>query len=149
MRFWISMLLVVIIDQISKWLVISNMEFGNSIPLIKGIISLTYVQNQGAAFGLFAGNTWIFIVSAVLAVLVISVYNYRNPLPYNIQIILGLITGGAIGNLIDRFRYQYVIDFFDLGWWPVFNVADMAIVCGGILLIIYTFKSEEQDKADV
>lgn len=149
MRFWISMLLVVIIDQISKWLVISNLEFGNSIPLIKGIISLTYVQNQGAAFGLFAGNTWIFIVSAVLAVLVISVYNYRNPLPYNIQIILGLITGGAIGNLIDRFRYQYVIDFFDLGWWPVFNVADMAIVCGGILLIIYTFKSEEQDKADV
>lgn len=149
MRFWISMLLVVIIDQISKWLVISNMEFGNSIPLIKGIISLTYVQNQGAAFGLFAGNTWIFIVSAVLAVLVISVYNYRNPLPNNIQIILGLITGGAIGNLIDRFRYQYVIDFFDLGWWPVFNVADMAIVCGGILLIIYTFKSEEQDKADV
>ncbi len=149
MRFWISMLLVVIIDQISKWLVISNMEFGNSIPLIKGIISLTYVQNQGAAFGLFAGNTWIFIVSAVLAVLVISVYNYRNPLPNNIQIILGIITGGAIGNLIDRFRYQYVIDFFDLGWWPVFNVADMAIVCGGILLIIYTFKSEEQDKADV
>ena len=149
MRFWFSMLLVVIVDQISKWLVISNMEFGNSIPLIKGIISLTYVQNQGAAFGLFAGNTWIFIVSAVLAVLVISVYNYRNPLPNNIQIILGLITGGAIGNLIDRFRYQYVIDFFDLGWWPVFNVADMAIVCGGILLIIYTFKSEEQDKADV
>lgn len=149
MRFWLSMLLVVVFDQITKWLVVSNMEFGNSIPLIKGIISLTYVQNQGAAFGLFAGNTWVFIVSAALVVLAVSFYNYKNPLPHNIQIILGLITGGAIGNFIDRFRYQHVIDFFDLGWWPVFNIADMAIVCGGILLIIYTFKSEEQDKADV
>lgn len=146
MFFWLYILIIVILDQFSKWLVVSYMEPGASIPLIEGVISLTHVQNQGAAFGLFAGNTWFFITSAVVLVLVISIYNYKNPLSKCLQIILGLICGGAIGNFIDRFRYQYVVDFFDLGWWPVFNIADMAIVCGGILLIIYTFKNEEKDK---
>ncbi len=148
MRFWFTMITVIIIDQISKWLVVSNMDLGQSRTFIKGIMNLTYVQNQGAAFGLFDGNTWLFLVSAVVVVAVITYYNYKHPLPFNLQIILGLVTGGACGNFIDRILYQYVVDFFDLGWWPVFNVADIAIVCGGILLIIYTFKYGEKEETN-
>ncbi len=148
MRLWFTMITVIVLDQISKWLVVSNIQLGQSQPLIKGVINLTYVQNQGAAFGLFDGNTWLFIVSAALVVAAISFYHYKHPLPNHLQIILGLITGGAVGNFIDRLLHQYVIDFFDLGWWPVFNIADMAIVCGGILLIIYTYKYEEHEKAN-
>ncbi|HPF43683.1 MAG TPA: signal peptidase II [Syntrophomonadaceae bacterium] len=146
MRLWFTMLTVIVLDQISKWLVVSNMELGQSQPLIKGVINLTYVQNQGAAFGLFDGNTWLFIVSAAVVVAAISIYHFKHPIPNHLQISLGLITGGAVGNFIDRSLYRYVIDFFDLGWWPVFNIADMAIVCGGILLIIYTFKYEKQEQ---
>lgn len=146
MRFWFTIIAVVVLDQLSKWLVVSNMQYGESLPLIEGIISLTYVRNQGAAFGLFAGNTWLFIACALLVVVIISIYNYKNPLVGCLQIILGLVCGGAMGNFIDRFRYHYVVDFFDLGWWPVFNIADMAVVCGGVLLIIYTFRIEKKDK---
>ena len=148
MRFWFTMITVIIIDQISKWLVVNNMVLGESRPFIKGIMNLTYVQNQGAAFGLFDGSTWLFIISAVVVVAAVIYYNLKHPLPFNMQIILGLITGGACGNFIDRFLYQYVVDFFDLGWWPVFNIADMAIVIGGILLIIYTFKYEVKEETN-
>ena len=146
MRFWLSMLIITMLDRLSKWLVVSNFEAGESRPFIDGFMQLTYVQNQGAAFGLFGGQTWLFMLSALVVVVAVSLYNYRHPLPGNIQVILGLITGGALGNFIDRSLYRYVIDFFDLGWWPVFNIADMALVCGGILLIIYTFKYEKQEQ---
>ncbi|MDD3893705.1 MAG: signal peptidase II [Syntrophomonadaceae bacterium] len=146
MRFWFTMIIIILFDQLSKWLVVSNIEPGQSLPLIQGIIDLTYVQNRGAAFGLFDGSIWLFIICAIVVVAAISIYNFRHPLPGSMQIILGLITGGASGNFIDRFFHQYVIDFFDLGWWPVFNIADMALVCGGILLIIYTYKYEENEK---
>ena len=68
--------------------------------------------------------------------IILVVINSKQRLPVTMQVIFGLIMAGAIGNLLDRLRLNYVVDFFDLGWWPVFNIADMAIVCGAILLVI-------------
>ncbi len=135
MYFWLSLIIVLIADQLSKWVVIQNMAVGDSFPFIEGVLHLTYVQNRGAAFGILQGYSWIFLICALIVVFALIYYNLRNKILTGDQIIMGLIVGGATGNLIDRWQYNYVIDFFDLRWWPVFNIADMAIVCAGILLI--------------
>ncbi|MGR6835663.1 signal peptidase II [Syntrophomonas erecta] len=143
MRFWLSFILVLIFDQVSKWQVTTWLSLGESHPLINGFLYLTYVQNQGAAFGILPGKSWFFIVAAALVMFGLVVYNLRHPLPDFLRIILGIIVGGAAGNFVDRWRFNYVIDFLDLRWWPVFNLADMAIVGGAILLIIYVLRHEE------
>jgi signal peptidase II len=145
MRFWLTMLLVFIIDQLSKLWVIHNFEPGESRPFLDHILSLTYVQNQGAAFGILQGHANVFLVAAALVIVVLIVFNSRHKQPHSMQIISGLIVAGALGNLLDRIRLNYVVDFFDLGWWPVFNIADMAIVCGGILLVIKLFMDEKEE----
>lgn len=145
MRFWLTMLLVFIIDQLSKLWVIYNFNPGESRPFLDHILSLTYVQNQGAAFGILQGHANVFLVAAALVIVVLIVFNSRHKQPHSMQIISGLIVAGALGNLLDRVRLNYVVDFFDLGWWPVFNIADMAIVCGGILLVIKLFMDEKEE----
>lgn len=143
MRFWLTMLLVLIADQLSKLWVVHNFEPGESRIVLDQVLYLTYVQNQGAAFGILPGRSWLFLVGALLVVVVFVILNSRRRQSKSVQVITGLITAGALGNVIDRVRLQYVIDFFDLGWWPVFNIADIAIVSGAILLIIILFRDEK------
>lgn len=136
-RFWLTIMGVLAVDQFSKYLVMDRLMLGESRPLIEQVFYLTYVHNPGAAFGILAGKAWFFLMCAALVIIVMTVYNaYYHP-PGVAQLAMGLIVGGAIGNFIDRIRFNAVIDFFDLYWWPVFNVADMAIVSGGILLVFY------------
>ncbi len=136
MRFWLTTLLVLAIDQLSKLWVVNNFTPGESRALLGQVLSLTYVQNQGAAFGILPGRSWLFFICALLVILILVVLNSSQRQPAGLQVIFGLIMAGAVGNLLDRLRLNYVVDFFDLGWWPVFNVADMAIVCGAILLAL-------------
>mgnify|MGYP000874263778 FL=1 len=136
MRFWLTTLLVLIIDQLSKFWIANNFAPGESQVVLDQILWLTYVQNQGAAFGILPGHSWLFFICAILVIVILVAINSKQRLPAAMQMIFGLITAGAIGNLLDRLRLNYVVDFLDLGWWPVFNVADMAIVCGGILLVL-------------
>lgn len=136
MRFWLTTLLVLAIDQLSKLWVVNNFTPGESRALLGQVLSLTYVQNQGAAFGILPGRSWLFFICALLVILILVVLNSSQRQPAGMQVIFGLIMAGAMGNLLDRLRLNYVVDFFDLGWWPVFNIADMAIVCGGILLVL-------------
>ncbi|HBQ26163.1 MAG TPA: signal peptidase II [Syntrophomonas sp.] len=136
MRFWLTTLLVLIIDQLSKFWIANNFAPGESQVVLDQILWLTYVQNQGAAFGILSGHSWLFFICAILVIVILVAINSKQRLPAAMQMIFGLITAGAIGNLLDRLRLNYVVDFLDLGWWPVFNVADMAIVCGGILLVL-------------
>ncbi len=110
------------------------------------VLWLTYVQNQGAAFGILQGHSWLFFICAILVIVILVVINSKQHLPATMQLIFGLIMAGAIGNLLDRLRLNYVVDFFDLGWWPVFNVADMAIVCGGILLVLKLLWDEKGEQ---
>ncbi len=132
--------LIVLSDQLSKWAAHAWLEPLQSVPLIPGILHLTYVRNTGAAFGLLRGWASLFIVLAVLIAGWLSLeLTRRHHAPLN-RLGLALVLGGAVGNLIDRLRIGSVIDFIDLRVWPVFNLADSAITIGVGLLIWGTLR---------
>ena len=136
-------LVVVILDQFSKYIVVENMALGESIPIIEEVFHLTYILNPGAAFGMFAHNRLFFIAIAVIVIGII-IWARREILasPWEVKAGCGLFLGGAIGNLIDRARQGLVIDFFDFRIWPVFNIADIAICIGAGLIIWNLLKTE-------
>jgi len=142
---WLSLsLLVLILDQASKWLVVQSMQLYQSIPLLPGF-NLTYVHNTGAAFSLLseAGGwqRWFFALIALAISVILTLWLMRLKKNETLMAAaLSLILGGAIGNLIDRLLYGYVIDFLDLyyqNWhWPAFNIADSAICVGVALMLL-------------
>ena len=134
MRFVIIALSVLVLDRISKLWIVGNFSLQESRPCIDGVVWLTYIHNQGAAFGIMPGKSWLFLSLAVIMIIGVIIYIMRYPVTLAVKYSLGLLIGGAIGNFWDRLQLGYVIDFIDLHWWPVFNVADMAIVVGGLLL---------------
>ena len=116
---------------------------GHSVPVIPSILHLTHVQNTGAAFGLFQGYPQTFAVLAVVvAVWVVVELTRKRPRPWPADTGLLLILGGSLGNLIDRLRFGYVIDFIDVRVWPVFNIADSAITIGVGLLLWQVFRRQ-------
>ncbi len=126
---------VVGVDQLSKYLIRANMEMGQSIPR-EGPVGLHYTTNTGGAFGLFANQTFLLTMAAVIGIAVLVLYlRYLPPRSTLLKVGLGLDLGGAIGNLIDRLRLGAVTDFIDIGFWPVFNLADSAIVVGTFLIV--------------
>src|SRR5438477_10863099 len=130
-------LLVLLADQVTKSLAREHLHQGGarSVALIGEYIRLTYVENRGAAFGLLQNQTAFFVLVGVVVIAVISVsFRYMTNPSLLLIACLGLQMGGAIGNLIDRIRSGYVVDFIDLTFWPVFNLADSAIVVGVVLL---------------
>ena len=139
--FYFAFALAIITDQLSKAWAMASLRALGSMPLIPGCLSLTYVKNTGIAFGLFAGQGLLvagFIV--VLAVIAFSFVRGVNWAGWEANLVGGCLCGGAIGNLVDRIRQGYVVDFFDayLGphHWPVFNVADSLIcVCVGWIVV--------------
>ena len=137
MYFLLVALLVIIFDQLTKYYVVSNFYLGESVPVIENIFHWTYILNPGAAFGMFEGSRWFFVVIAI-GVLVGIWYmkDEINEGGWMMQYGAALFGGGAIGNLIDRARSGLVIDFFDFRIWPVFNVADIAI-CVGVSMILW------------
>jgi signal peptidase II len=113
------------------------MELGQSIPS-EGLVRFTYATNTGGAFGLFANQTFLLALAAVVAITVLVLYLRYLPRESTLlNVGLGLDLGGAIGNLIDRVRLGKVTDFIDIGAWPVFNLADSAIVVGTFLITYY------------
>ena len=129
--------LVVIADQLSKFLIRTNLDLGQSMPE-DGLVRLSYVRNTGAAFGLLANQTFLIILTAVVGIVVLLLY-YSYP-PFGrlpVRVGLGLLLGGSVGNLVDRLRSGYVTDFIDLRVWPVFNLADSAIVVGVAILAYF------------
>jgi signal peptidase II len=126
---------VVFLDQLTKYLAVKYLMLIGSYPVIKNFFHLTYVENKGAAFGMLQNKTLFFIVITVIvgAVLIYSMIKLPGNSVYNYT--LAMILGGAIGNLIDRVRLGYVVDFIDFKFFPaVFNVADSFIVIGAIIL---------------
>jgi len=135
---------VVALDQITKLWVRSNITLYESVPVF-GCLSLTNVRNTGSAFGLFVNQAFLLSLIGVVGVVAILLF-YRYFSKSNLLGVsaLSLVFGGAIGNLIDRFRFGYVTDFIDVRlWhdyhWPSFNVADSAITVGSIMLIFFIF----------
>ena len=140
-------LLVYLLDRISKYLVVTRMEPAETIPLIRGFFHITYVKNAGAAFGVLQDKRWFFIAVTLLimALMVYLVFTMgKKDLLFSLT--LGLITGGATGNLTDRLQSGLVTDFLDFrGIWPyIFNIADSSLVVGVFLLAIQIFLMEKK-----
>jgi signal peptidase II len=147
-------LLVLILDQWTKGIVTRNFDVHQSRNVIAGFFDLTYVQNSGAAFGLFASvdsslKAIILNSVAILVFLIVSGYALRTShRSVRLQLGFALILGGAVGNLMDRVRFGYVVDFLDFSisghHWPAFNVADAAICVGVGLLFLDMLRGEEE-----
>ncbi|WP_017753652.1 signal peptidase II [Calidifontibacillus oryziterrae] len=155
MIYYIIALIVIVIDQWSKWLIVKNMELGESISIIDHFFYLTSHRNKGAAWGILQGQMWFFYI--VTAIVIVAVIYYISKIAKKQPLLgwaLGLILGGAIGNFIDRLIRKEVVDFFDFYLdfffftynYPIFNVADSALVVGVILIIIHTFIDSKKAK---
>ncbi len=139
--------LIFLLDQSSKFFVSGKLKLNESIPVIKGVFHISLIHNYGAAFGILKNNLPLFIFSAVFAVILISrtlKKNKHQKLSLN-NISLSLILAGALGNLVDRLRFGYVIDFLDFRIWPVFNLADSAITIGAVLLGWFMLRKNVSD----
>jgi|ERR1051326_962563 len=144
-HYFLIAFVVLILDQLTKWLVTYNLPLHDTVRVLPGLFQVTHVENQGAAFGLFADSPsqWrIFglILFSVIALIVVSVLLWRNGHKMSWSgVALSLILGGALGNLWDRVFQGHVVDFLDFylgnSHWPAFNLADSAIVVGAFLLI--------------
>ncbi|MBI2304713.1 MAG: signal peptidase II [Chloroflexi bacterium] len=139
LTFFLVALVILAGDQLSKWWISSHLLLGESLPP-GGPFRLTYVTNTGSAFGLFANQTFLLILVGIMGMGVIFIM-FRYSLRGEVWLLvsLGLQMGGAVGNLVDRIRLGYVVDFLDFRFWPAFNVADSAIVVGVGLLSLLLF----------
>ncbi len=152
MLFSIISLLLVALDQISKFATLKYLKPVFSIEVIKDILSFTYVENRGAAFGILQNARFVFIVFTIIAIAVLIWYKYKHrPQGILINTSLCLVLSGAVGNMIDRIFRGFVVDMIEVTFidYPVFNVADCFVVVGTILMIIYIlFVYKEPKKAD-
>lgn len=138
----IIVLLLAVIDQISKYFVLELLKFSNPVILINNFLRLNYVENRGAAFGILQNQQLFFIVVTSVVILAVVFYRIRyNRFNKVANLSLDLIIAGAVGNLVDRVRLNYVVDFIDVNFWgfydfPVFNFADICVVVGTLLLAL-------------
>lgn len=129
----------VILDQISKILVLAYL-YGEQVTLIEGVLRFTYVENRGMAFGLLADHRWVFLICSVIGIALMAFYLFRYVTRTPSRVGLALVIGGGIGNMIDRVRLGFVVDFIDFCafdfWVWVFNVADAAVTVGAVIFAL-------------
>ena len=138
---------VILVDQITKALVLKHIPLYESIPIIPGFFSLTHVHNPGGAFGFMARNVspfrhWLFLIAAMIALGLILYFYHQTPKTHRtLGFSLALIFGGAVGNMIDRIQFAKVVDFLDVYvadlHWPTFNIADSCVTVGVIIFIFH------------
>jgi signal peptidase II len=148
---------VVALDQVTKWWIRRTLELHEFRPLIEGLLSLSHIRNRGAAFGILQDadlphQSVIFSVVSLLALAAIAFYALRLPAEARLpRLALSLVLGGAVGNLVDRIRFGYVVDFIHVYWkhhqWPDFNAADSAITVGVTLLLLDMLRTPEGGSA--
>jgi signal peptidase II len=143
----------VILDQLSKLWIIGSFELGESREVLSGILNWTYIQNKGAALGMLSEHRWVFmILSAVLIAAILLFIVFSKEITRPLVVVLAMILGGGIGNMIDRFAYGYVIDFIDVKFLPfwkwIFNVADIFVTVGAVLLAAVYILTELKRKKE-
>lgn len=153
LKYYLLALVIVIIDQITKWMVATEMALGERIPIIEQVFYLTSHRNKGAAFGILQGQMWFFYI--ITTVVIIGIIYYMQKEAKNSRlfgIALGLILGGAIGNFIDRLFRGEVVDFIDtyiFGYdFAIFNVADASLCIGVGLLFVKMIGDERRQKKE-
>jgi signal peptidase II len=150
---WVTVILIA--DQLTKFIVDQTMPLHHSIPIIDDLFSLTYIRNTGAAFGILSGSAaafrlpFLLLFSTVAIVFIILMLRRLPDRETGLITALAFILGGAIGNLIDRIAYGEVIDFLDFYWsrfhWPAFNLADSFITIGVLITVYYLIKAKGED----
>jgi len=139
--YFIIIVFVVALDQLTKYLIKANLDLNSTIPLLDGIFHITYIQNSGAAFSMFQNKTGFLIAMQLTVITIVLVYLIKRQKKEHwcLLVSLSLIAAGGIGNLIDRAINGYVVDFLDFRFWPIFNVADISVCVGCGLLVVYMF----------
>jgi len=163
LRYYIYALIVLVLDQITKWVIVNKMTLDETRPVIGEFFEITSHRNRGAAFGILQNQRWFFIIITIIVVIGIIWYmrkTYKEGhklMPFA----LSLLLGGAVGNFVDRLLFGEVVDFlkfrFQFNWfgtpvdytYPIFNVADSAIVVGVALIFIDSFISWRKEKRGV
>lgn len=148
---FVLFVLLVFVDQGTKYLAVMRLKDHASVPIISGVFELHYLENRGAAFGMLQNQKVFFIFIAVVILAAICYVLFRMPdrkRYRSMNLFCVLIAAGAVGNMIDRFRYDYVVDFlyFVLIHFPIFNVADIYVTCATVLLaifLLFVYKDEE------
>lgn len=153
MKYYLLSFIIVLIDQVSKYLTQAYVDLGQQIEWIPGLLSVTHIHNTGAAWSILEGQMWFFYIVTVIVVVMIIYYMQQMKDEPLLKTGLAFILGGALGNFIDRLLHQYVIDMIQLDFidFPIFNLADTALTIGVILLFIqYIFldRQEKESKAD-
>ncbi len=148
--FFIGIAILLLLDQITKWIVLKTLVSVDTVALIDGIFHLTYCENRGAAFGIMQNQVWFFVIVTIVVLAAVIWYMIKHK-PENkwLNLSLTLLIGGALGNFIDRIFRGYVVDFLDFRLinFPIFNVADCFVVVGAIILACYLIFSEyEKEK---
>jgi len=142
---FISILLLIALDQVVKWYVVKEIPLGGMRRFIPKVVSLTYLKNSGAAFSMLENQQWFFVIITLIAMGAAFVYLYRH-IKGSLWLLLGLtlIISGGIGNFIDRLRQGFVVDMFHLDFmnFAIFNVADIYLSIGVGLLLIYLLREE-------
>lgn len=149
----ISFILLILFDQWTKSLAVANLMNQEPFVIIKNVFQLRYLENRGAAFGMMQGQQTFFVISALIAVVVITYVYFKLPWEkrfHPLRAVVLFIASGAVGNLIDRLVLGYVVDFFyfELIDFPIFNVADIYVTCATVilaLLILFYYKEDELD----
>jgi signal peptidase II len=150
----LALILTVAFDQISKWIILETIGPNGSrelVEIIPGVLEFDFVRNTGSAFGMFQGNSEILKILALGAVVALFVYYVRSARhDWIVSLALGLQLGGALGNILDRFRHGYVVDFIEFPRFPTFNVADSAITVG-VFLLMYAvlFRDGERRESEM
>ena len=143
---WLVYTLVIgvfVFDQVTKAIIRSSLSLGDSWPE-EGIFRIVHGLNTGSAFGLFAGFTNLLVVASIICIVfILFVFLKQNNSVIWLRLSLGLIVGGALGNLFDRVKDGAVVDFISVGWWPAFNIADSSISVGMCLLLVTMLLGEK------
>ena len=147
--FFAGIFIIAILDQAAKLFAAGLLPSVKTIPILESVFHLTYVENTGAGFGVFAGHTWILTaLTFLIIVFVVAYVTVKRPKNRTLLTSLTFMMGGAVGNLIDRVRIGFVIDFFDFTLidFPVFNIADCFITVGAVIFAIYViFLSDKKE----
>ena len=153
----VLMAITVILDQVTKYAVVANLKLGESVKIIPGVLRFTYIQNDGAAFGSLDDARWVFMILSTVAIVAILGYMFwKKPQNKLLLAALIMVTGGGVGNMIDRIWLGYVVDFIDFCafpklWMWVFNIADSFVCIGAGLLALWmildTIKEIKAEKA--
>lgn len=139
-----------ILDRVTKLLSIKHLKDGKDITVIRNFFDFQYVENRGAAFGIFQGRQYILSIITSIVIIGLIIYLIKNRQSSKLlNISLAMIIGGALGNLYDRISYNYVVDFIswhykDVYYWPNFNIADILVVVGTALMALYIIKDVKE-----